>query len=129
MTNTLILTATFCAAHLYHQKDWDESQNRACFGKCFSEFGHGHNYRLEVGFTEPISPREELQTRLQVVTDRLDHHHLNFKIPEFQDLIPTTENIALYLLKKLQEDCPNERLSYIKLFEMDDLWVKIETGA
>lgn len=125
MTKTWIVTENFSAAHLYHQKAWSEAENRACFGKCFTEHGHGHNYRLEVGFNAPKAPFEELKKAVQRVTDLLDHQHLNFDIPEFKDTIPTTENIALYLLKKLQEGSPQGQISYIKLFEMTDLWVEI----
>ncbi len=125
MTKTLVLSESFAAAHLYHQKAWSEAENQACFGKCFTEHGHGHNYRFEVGFTEPKTSREELIKSVKATTDLLDHQHLNFVIPEFKDLVPTTENIALYLLKKLQERSPAERISYIKLFEMNDLWVEI----
>lgn len=125
MTKTLILSEIFSAAHLYHQPAWSEAENKACFGKCFTEHGHGHNYRFEVGFTEPKAPREELSKAVKATTDLLDHQHLNFVIPEFKETIPTTENIAIYLLKKLQERSPSEQISYIKLFEMNDLWVEI----
>lgn len=125
MTKTLVLSENFAAAHLYHQKAWSEAENQACFGKCFTEHGHGHNYRFEVGLIEPKAPREELIKAVKATTNLLDHQHLNFVIPEFKDLIPTTENIALYLLKKLQERSPGEKISYIKLFEMNDLWVEI----
>lgn len=125
MTKTLILSEVFSAAHLYHQPAWSQAENKACFGKCFTEHGHGHNYRFEVGFTAPQNPRETLAKAVKATTDLLDHQHLNFVVPEFKDLIPTTENIAIYLLKKLQERSPDERISYIKLFEMNDLWVEI----
>lgn len=126
MIKTLILQQEFSAAHFYQQKQWSEAQNQAEFGKCFTKYGHGHNYRLEAGFKDPKGSREELQRQLRAVTDLLDHQHLNFVIPEFRDQVPTTENIAQYLLKKLQERCPSETLSYIKLFEMNDLWVEIQ---
>lgn len=125
MTKTLIVTEIFSAAHLYHQPQWSEAQNQACFGKCFSDHGHGHNYRLEVAFQSPQASVEELKKTVKSVSDLLDHHHLNFVIPEFKHQIPTTENIAQYLLKKLQERSPKEFISYIKLFEMNDLWVEI----
>jgi len=125
MTKILVLSETFSAAHLYHQKSWSAEQNTACFGKCFTEHGHGHNYRFEVGIEAPKAPRTTLQANVKSVTDLLDHQHLNFVIPEFKNTIPTTENMALYLLKKLQERSPAEKISYIKLFEMNDLWVEI----
>lgn len=125
MTKTLLVGGAFSSAHLYHQKKWSEAENQAAFGKCFTEFGHGHNYRLQVGFRNSQKDFQFLQAQVRTVTDLLDHQHLNFTIPEFQDKIPTTENIALYLLKKLQEHCPSEDICSIKLFEMDDLWVEI----
>jgi 6-pyruvoyltetrahydropterin/6-carboxytetrahydropterin synthase len=133
-----IVTAEFAAGHLYHQKKWSVEKNQAEFGKCFSEYGHGHNYRLEVAFEEPaldsaIDPATarthwlaDLNAAVRAVTDLLDHKHLNFAVPEFAQLIPTTENIALYLLKNLQRRCPSETVSYIKLFETDNLWVEIK---
>jgi 6-pyruvoyltetrahydropterin/6-carboxytetrahydropterin synthase len=125
MTKSLILSEIFSSAHLYHQKAWSNAENQACFGKCFTEHGHGHNYRLEVAFTSPQAPHEELQRAVRATTDLLDHQHLNFVVPDFKSTIPTTENIAIYLLKKLQERSPAEQISYIKLFEMNDLWVEI----
>jgi len=130
MTKTLIVTENFSAAHFYHQKAWSEAENQACFGKCFTEHGHGHNYRLEVGFLDPTTSSHELKTAVKAATDLLDHQHVNFTIPEFKTqnplaLIPTTENIAIYLLKKLQERSPEARISYIKLFETTDIWVEI----
>jgi len=125
MTKLRILTEDFSAAHFYQQKQWPPEVNAAHFGKCFTPYGHGHNYRLEVAFAFSETPLPELQAQVKGVTDLLDHQHLNFVIPEFQDEIPTTENIALYLLKKLQERCARERISYIRLFETNDLWVEI----
>ncbi|HEY8271887.1 MAG TPA: 6-carboxytetrahydropterin synthase [Pseudobdellovibrionaceae bacterium] len=125
MTKTFIVTSSFSAAHFYRQKKWSSLENQICFGKCFTEYGHGHNYRLEVGFQTPQALLLDLQQLVKAITDPLDHQHLNFVIAEFKDLVPTTENIAKYLLKKLHEGCPNEFISYIKLYEMDDLWVEI----
>jgi 6-pyruvoyltetrahydropterin/6-carboxytetrahydropterin synthase len=125
MTTQTIVTEIFSSAHFYHQKNWSAEENLQHFGRCFTQYGHGHNYRLEVAFQNPQTPLMELKAHVKKVTDPLDHQHLNFVIAEFQTEIPTTENIAKYLLKKLHEACPRERISYIKLFEMDDLWVEI----
>jgi 6-pyruvoyltetrahydropterin/6-carboxytetrahydropterin synthase len=125
MIQIQVVSVVFSAAHLYHQKKWSEAENRAVFGKCFTEHGHGHNYRLEVAFQNSRSPLAELQDRVDQARNLLEHRHLNFDLEEFKDTIPTTENIALFLLKKLQELCPKEFICSIKLFEMDDLWVEI----
>lgn len=126
MTKTTLVTSDFSAAHLYKQKKWSEVENKAHFGKCFSVYGHGHNYQLEVGFLNSRTLVSELKLRVKEATETLDHQHLNFTIPEFLNQIPTTENIAIYLLKKLHELCPTESLSHIRLYETKDLWVEIK---
>lgn len=126
MSESWVLTTAFCAAHIYHQKQWTEAQNRAVFGKCFDPYGHGHNYRLEVTLTPTDHrPREALERLLQREVEVLDHHHLNY-LPEFQNMIPTTENIALYFLKKLQAAFANEKISSIKLYESTNIWVELQ---
>jgi 6-pyruvoyltetrahydropterin/6-carboxytetrahydropterin synthase len=129
MKSSLIVCEEFAAAHLYRQKNWDPAKNAQVFGKCYSEYGHGHNYRLEVGFTLSSQALQTSTTDLNQAVSQvcalLDHKHLNFVVPEFLNTVPTTENIALYLLKKLQEACPKDPISYIKLFETDTLWVEI----
>lgn len=124
MKSLIIVQEDFAAAHLYFQPKWSAEKNKAIFGRCFSEHGHGHNYRLQAGFSAPTHSLQTLQSKVRAVVDRLEHKHLNFVVPEFKETIPTLENIADYLVKRLQEHCPNEGLSYIKLFESENLWVE-----
>ena len=125
MTKIVLVASEFCAAHLYKQNRWSDAENKAHFGKCYSDYGHGHNYRLEVGFKNSQTPAFELKMKVKEATELLDHQHLNFMVPELADKIPTTENIAIFLLKKLHELCPIENLSHIRLSEAKDLWVEI----
>lgn len=125
----LILKSPFSSAHLYSQPQWDETTNKATFGRCHTPYGHGHNYALEVGFViksaDLKQKRASYQKLLKELTDRLDHEHLNFEIPEFKKTIPTTENIALYFLKKLTTSLPDKDISFLRLYEMDQLWTEI----
>ena len=130
MKRTLILESQFTAAHFYKNDAFTEKENKKHFGKCFTKHGHGHDYRLEVGFQ--ISPtstdakltaaRDHLQKQLKKLTLRLDHQHLNFDVPEFKKTIPTTENILLYFEKKISALKIKNELIFIKLFETKDLW-------
>ncbi|MBO9665219.1 MAG: 6-carboxytetrahydropterin synthase [Bdellovibrio sp.] len=125
----LTLKSIFSSAHLYHQPQWSLEENLKNFGRCFTEHGHGHNYTLEVGFKVQDDLEVKLQeykTLLKSLTDRLDHEHLNFVIPEFKTTIPTTENIALYFLGKLKESLSEKELAHIRLYEMNDLWTEIQ---
>lgn len=125
----LALRKTFCSAHFYSQPLWDEQKNNDIFGRCYTPHGHGHNYTLEVGFVTNaesyLKDKEHFEILLKKLTAPLDHEHLNFVIPEFKDKNPTTENIALYFLDKLKETISEKDISYIKLFEMDNLWTEI----
>lgn len=122
----LSLKSSFSSAHFYEQPLWDKTQNENTFGRCYTPYGHGHNYVLEVGFnTHDLESKTRYQNLLTQLTTRLDHEHLNFVIPEFKDKIPTTENIALYFLEKLKKVVSEKELSYLRLYEMDTLWTEI----
>ncbi|NUN07202.1 MAG: 6-carboxytetrahydropterin synthase [Bdellovibrio sp.] len=124
----LALKSTFSSAHFYNQPAWDQTTNENTFGRCYTPYGHGHNYTLEVGFKlhlEDLSRKNEYLTTLTQLTTRLDHEHLNFVIPEFKNTVPTTENIALYFLDKLKAYYTESEISYIRLYEMDNLWTEI----
>lgn len=120
----LSLKSSFSAAHFYNQSRWSAEKNREEFGKCYSEYGHGHDYILEVSFQgEPADLFEKasaFQQKLDGLTQALEHQHLNFMIPEFRETIPTAENIALYFWNKLK----SPEVQALKLYETPDLWVE-----
>jgi 6-pyruvoyltetrahydropterin/6-carboxytetrahydropterin synthase len=132
---TLILRRTFSCAHFYAQPQWDETQNRKIFGKCFTRYGHGHDYRVEVGFQVDDNLSEKVEICEQIlcsvvdpVIETLDHQHLNFAIPEFKDKVPTTENLALYLQAKIEAALASHQefcLLGLRLFETPTLWVEL----
>lgn len=111
----------FSSAHFYQQKKWSEEKNRTVFGKCFTEFGHGHNYTLQVqGHVANQSILPRVREGIQTTVDQLDHKHLNFDLTAFQNQIPTSEVICQYLhneLKKLE----GLTLSQVILLEDSDL--------
>ncbi|MGZ3768237.1 MAG: 6-carboxytetrahydropterin synthase [Bdellovibrio sp.] len=125
----LILKSSFSSAHFYSQPQWSENKNREIFGRCYTPNGHGHNYTVEVGLLTNedsyLIDKAKHKVTLEKLADNLDHKHLNFDILEFKDKNPTTENIALYFLDKLKETISEKKISYIKLYEMDNLWTEI----
>jgi 6-pyruvoyltetrahydropterin/6-carboxytetrahydropterin synthase len=124
----LILEFPFSSAHFYEQKKWSSAKNTEVFGKCYTPQGHGHNYRLEleidIGNRLSAKAKSEIVSSVQPVIDRLDHEHLNFKIPFFKENVPTTENISLYLKDQI-EIPPPYRLTKLRLFEMDSIFVEL----
>lgn len=126
----LTLQETFSSAHLYNQPLWSPEQNRQQFERCFTPYGHGHNYKLQLGFEVNEETLLDLKIKYQnlihSLCEKLDHEHLNFVIPEFKTQIPTTENIALYFQKKIQSQLADNSLRFIRLYEMDNLWTEIQ---
>jgi len=120
----------FSSAHFYKQEKFSDAENRATFGACYTPYGHGHNYVLEV-LVNGSAPAGDLDRVLREVVAELDHHHLNFDVAAFRErggAVPTTENIALYLRARLIERWQGTRLRLqrVRLYETDDLWVEVE---
>jgi 6-pyruvoyltetrahydropterin/6-carboxytetrahydropterin synthase len=121
---------TFSAAHRYYQKKFSEAENKKVFGRCYTEHGHGHNYVLEMtvgGKVDPLSGMvinlTDVDLILKEVTDPMDHHHLNFDMAEFAELVPTTENIARHCFDEIKKRLPSSvKLIRVRLFEAENLW-------
>lgn len=102
---TISRRETFNAAHRLFREEWDDAKNLEIFGKCSHPNYHGHNYVLEVLVSGEIDPKTgfvmDLKDLKKVIQDnvieRFDHRNLNLDCPEFQDIIPTTENIAVVI--------------------------------
>ena len=126
----------FAAAHRYHKPEWDEARNRAVFGACYNEPGHGHNYMLEVTVSGEVDRHTgmvvnlfDLKRVLLNVIEEFDHKHLNLDVPYFEDAIPTSENIARVLWKKLETQKDIGTLHAIRLYEDEDLFADITASA
>jgi 6-pyruvoyltetrahydropterin/6-carboxytetrahydropterin synthase len=104
----------FAASHRLHSPQLSDEENRELFGKCNYANGHGHNYVLEVTVQGPIDPRtarvisaealDEIVNR--EVVDRYDHRHLNYDIPEFEGLVPSTEIVTKTIWQRLVDKIP-----------------------
>jgi 6-pyruvoyltetrahydropterin/6-carboxytetrahydropterin synthase len=107
----------FNAAHRLHNPDWDDSRNSEVFGKCNLPNYHGHNYELIVKVTGETDPATGYVIDMKVlsdlirehVTDRFDHRNLNLDMPEFRDMNPTAENIAI-VIHDILRTCIDEKL-------------------
>lgn len=122
----------FSASHLYRRPDWTEEENRARFGKCANQPGHGHNYRLFVTVRGLVDPVTGFVVDLGLldsvvgerVIERLDHQHLNTALPEFSPggQIPSSENLVRWIHGQLQGAFPQgAEVAKIRLEEDEDL--------
>lgn len=122
--------AEFAASHYYWNDAWSEEENARAFGKCSNRNGHGHNYTLEVTVVGEIDPAtgfvvdlKELKGVMErEVLSVYDHRHLNLEVPEFKTAMPTTENIAIAVWKRLDGKIRGAKLYRVRVYEMADLF-------
>jgi len=72
------------------------------------------------GFVVDLKQLKDVMER--EVVSVYDHRHLNKEVPEFARAIPTTENIAIAVWKRLEGKIPGARLHRVRVYEMPDLF-------
>ena len=121
----------FSASHLCRNPHLSEEENRKLYGLAVNT--HGHNYVVEVslkGEPDPVTGMildlKELKEILnrQVVAP-YDHRFLNYEVPPFDRVVPTTENIARDIWQRLEPHLRQEngRLYAVRVYETADLYV------
>ena len=120
------------ASHRLHVHSLSAEENRAAYGKCNNPNGHGHNYTLEVTVKGEVDPRSgfvvDLKQLKEVmhreVLDAMDHRFLNHEVPPFDRVIPTVENVAAEIWRRLEPHFTGGvRLANVRLYETEDLFV------
>ena len=117
--------AHFNAAHRLYRKDWSFEKNDSIFGKCNNPNFHGHNYELIVSVTGEIDPETGFVIDVKIlkdlikaeVEDSFDHKNLNVEVPEFKELNPTAENIAVVIWQKLRPHIDAANALEVVLYE------------
>ncbi|NJB70636.1 6-pyruvoyltetrahydropterin/6-carboxytetrahydropterin synthase [Saonia flava] len=117
--------AHFNAAHRLYRPDWSNDKNESIFGKCSNPNFHGHNYELIVSVTGEIDVEtgfvmdmKVLKTLiLEEIENAFDHKNLNVEVPEFKDLNPTAENIAMVIWEKLRPHIEKSKKLEVILYE------------
>jgi 6-pyruvoyltetrahydropterin/6-carboxytetrahydropterin synthase len=122
----------FSAAHRLHNPALDETANRSLFGKCNNPLGHGHNYVVEVsirgqpdvqsGQLIALPALESLVNRHAI--NALDHKHLNLEVPEFAELNPSVEHIAMVIHRRLKQPLQDQgvELASVTVWETPKTW-------
>ena len=125
MRVTVSRKAHFNAAHRLYRKDWTDEKNNAVFGKCNNANFHGHNYDLTVSITGDVDPETGYVIDTKILSDLIklhiedafDHKNLNLDVPEFADLNPTAENIAVVIWQKLRKVIDTNKDLEVVLYE------------
>ena len=123
----------FSASHVCRAPGLSEEENQRRFGMAANPHGHGHNYVLEVsleGQPDPVTGMvldlKELKEILnREVVNLYDHRFLNYEVPPFDRLVPTTENIARDIWQRLDPHLSRNgrRLHSVRVYETPDLYV------
>ena len=125
MKVTVSRKAHFNAAHRLYNKEWSDKKNYSVFGKCSNPHYHGHNYELIVHVTGLVDPKTGYVIDMKILKDlikseveeKMDHKNLNEEVPEFIEMIPTAENIAIVIYNKLKPHLNSKHSLEVTLYE------------
>ena len=125
MKVTVSRKAHFNAAHRLYRKEWSDKKNNSVFGKCSNPHYHGHNYELIVHVTGLVDPKTGYVIDMKILKDlikseveeKMDHKNLNEEVPEFIEMIPTAENIAIVIYNKLKPHLDSKHSLEVTLYE------------
>jgi len=89
------------SSHRLMNPKFTKKQNQKEYGKCYESI-HGHNWKIEVDIWGNIKETGMVLNfhKIKDIIDYLDHKHLN-DLPEFQEIIPTAENMVEYIINQL----------------------------
>lgn len=128
--------AEFSASHVCRIPGLSDAANREVYGDGANPNGHGHNYVLEVTvegepneITGMVIDLKQLKDILEEeVVAPMDHRFLNFEVAPFATVVPTAENVAREIWRRLApriESSGDVQLAKVRLFETADLFVDI----
>jgi 6-pyruvoyltetrahydropterin/6-carboxytetrahydropterin synthase len=125
MRVTVSRKAHFNSAHRLYRKDWSFEKNEEIFGKCNNPNYHGHNYDLIVSVTGEIDQETGYVVDVKIlkdiikseVEDAFDHKNLNIEVPDFENLNPTAENIAVVIYNKIKPKLKQDLDVEVTLYE------------
>jgi 6-pyruvoyltetrahydropterin/6-carboxytetrahydropterin synthase len=120
----------FSAAHRLWSDKLTDEQNHALYGPCAREYGHGHNYVIEVTLRGNVDPDTGVIVNLTQVRDAIkelivedtDHRHLNHNSELCRGINPTAENLVVLFWQVLHKRF-GRLLHEVRLRETDKNWV------
>jgi 6-pyruvoyltetrahydropterin/6-carboxytetrahydropterin synthase len=123
----------FSASHVCRSQRLSDEENTKVYGAAANPNGHGHNYVVEVslqGEPDPVTGMvldlKDLKELLnQEILTPFDHRFLNYEAPPFDRIVPTAENLAREIWRRLEPHLRGGRgrLHSVRLYETPDLFV------
>ena len=125
MEITVSRKAHFNAAHRLYNQSWSDKRNKEVFGKCNNPNYHGHNYELIVSVRGKINPETGYVIDMgylkllikNEIEEILDHKNLNLDVPYFSNVIPSAENICVFIYDILRSKIADNLNLSIRLYE------------
>lgn len=125
----------FSASHICRSTQLSDDENERVYGLAANPLGHGHNYVIEVaisGEPDPVTGMIMDLKRLkeileEKVLDVYDHRLLNREVPPFDQVVPTVENIAVDIWKRIEPSVNGSgcaRLFSVRVHETNELFVE-----
>ena len=126
--------AEFSASHVCRNAALSDEDNLKLYGPASNPHGHGHNYVVEVtieGEPDPVTGMvRDLKFVKDIVNDQViepfDHRFLNREVAPFDRVIPTVENIAVEIWRRLNDKLSDasSHLHSVRVHETADLSVE-----
>ena len=125
MEITVSRKAHFNAAHRLYNQSCSDKRNKEVFGKCNNPNYHGHNYELIVSVRGMINPETGYVIDMgylkllikNEIEEILDHKNLNLDVPYFSNVIPSAENICVFIYDILRSKIEDNLNLSIRLYE------------
>jgi 6-pyruvoyltetrahydropterin/6-carboxytetrahydropterin synthase len=100
----------FAASHRLHSPKLGDDENRRVYGKCNNPYGHGHNYLIDVSARGPADDSTGLAVNVAALDDLVRQQilqpfgfsNLNTDTDAFQSIVPTSENVAMEICRRLK---------------------------
>ena len=102
----------FAASHRLHSPQLGAEENRRIYGKCNNPYGHGHNYLIDVSARGPADDATGLAVNVAELDDLVrrqvlepfGHSNLNADTDAFHSVVPTSENLAVEICRRLKRN-------------------------
>ena len=114
----------FSASHRLHNEAMSAEENLAIYGKCNNPHGHGHNYVVEITVSGQVDQSTGMICNLadldgfveREILQHFDIENLNM-LPEFDSVIPSTENLCTMIHDILQRGFRHAHLQRVRIEE------------
>ncbi len=124
----------FSASHVCRSARLSEEENQRIYGVAANPNGHGHNYVVDVtleGEPDPVSGMVMDLKELKEILSReveavYDHRFLNREVDVFAGVVPTVENIAIDIWRRVEPCVSNGRgkLHSVRVYETPELYAE-----